>query len=55
MKATVTASGTLEITSETPLEAYALRKWSEDSTAEMPNMTKTIKYSSILIRCEEGG
>ena len=38
MKATINESGTLEVLAQSPLEAFALKKWSEsfESGAEVP-------------------
>jgi hypothetical protein len=42
MKTTIDANGTLRVKAETPLEAYALKKWSEENLCatapESPDM-----------------
>jgi len=37
MKATINANGILVVEAETDLEAYALKKWSEDNFQTYPN------------------
>ncbi|MDB0600709.1 hypothetical protein PL373_06030 [Tenacibaculum maritimum] len=41
MQAKITKDGLLEITSETHLEAYALRKWSKDNLEDSSSLLNT--------------
>ena len=50
MKTEIKSSGTIVISAETELEAYALRRWQEDNKNTPKNII--IKYS-LAINCED--